>query len=150
MVRERSDRYAKWINRDGELGRIAGLAAQQGALGTTVTATQTSTAVTAWRSSFGDMFKKINIGVGQTVPALLVGEIDVKAALPQGAEGFVTIDGKIAGIIDELSAAQAGTLPFTVMLDYTMLTAGEREVSLVIHTKDNSRDVYENVGKLTR
>jgi len=150
MVRERSDRYAKWINRDGELGHIAGLAAQQGVLGMPLTTTQTSTAVTAWRSSFVEMFKKINLGVGQTVPALLVGEIDVKADLPQGAEGFVTIDGKIAGIIDELSAAQAGTLPFTVMLDYTMLTAGERKVSLVIHTKDNGRDVYENVGKLTR
>ena len=109
MVRERSDRYAKWINRDGELGHIAGLAAQQGVLGTTVATTQTSTAVTTWRSSFAEMFKKINSGVGQAVPALLVGEIDVKAVLPQGAEGFVTVDGKIAGIIDELSAAQVGT-----------------------------------------
>ena len=71
-------------------------------------------------------------------------------ALAQGAEGFVTIDGKIAGIIDELSAAQAGTLPFTVMLDYTMLTAGAHKVSLLLHTKDNGRDVYENVGELTR
>ena len=150
MVRERSDRYAKWINRDGELGHIAGLAAQQGVLGTTVATTQTSTAVTTWRSSFAEMFKKINSGVGQAVPALLVGEIDVKAVLPQGAEGFVTVDGKIAGIIDELSAAQVGTLPFTVMLDYTMLTAGPHQVSLVIHTKDNGRDVYEDVGELTR
>ena len=150
MVRERSDRYAKWINRDGELGHIAGLAAQQGVLGTTVATTQTSTVVTTWRSSFAEMFKKINSGVGQAVPALLVGEIDVKAVLPQGAEGFVTVDGKIAGIIDELSAAQVGTLPFTVMLDYTMLTAGPHQVSLVIHTKDNGRDVYEDVGELTR
>jgi len=150
MVRERSERYAKWINRDGELGHIAGLAAQQGVLGTTVTTTRNSTAVTAWRSSFVEMFKKINLGIGQTVPALLVGEIDVKAALPQGAEGFVTVDGKIAGIIDELSAAQVGILPFTVMLDYTMLTAGPHQVSLVIHAKDNGHDVYENVGKLTR
>ena len=150
MVRERSDRYAKWINRDGELGRIAGLTAQQGVLGTTVTTTQTSTAVTAWRSSFVEMFENISDKIGQTVPVLLVGEIDVKTALPQGAEGFVTIDGKIAGIIDELSAAQAGTLPFTVMLDYTMLTAGAHKVSLLLHTKDNGRDVYENVGELTR
>lgn len=150
MVRERSDRYAQWISRDGELGQIAGLKSQQGILGSTITATQTSTAVSAWRSPFVEMFKNISDKIGQTVPALLFGEIDIKAALPQSAEGFVTIDGKIAGIIDELSAAQAGTLAFTVMLDYTMLTAGERKVSLVIHTKENDRDEYENVGELTR
>ena len=150
MVRERSDRYAQWISRSGELGQIAGLRSQQGVLGTTISATQTSTAVSAWRSPVVEMFKNISDKIGQTVPALLFGEIDIKTALPQGAEGFVMIDGKVAGIIDELSAAQAGTLAFTVILDYTMLTAGERKVSLVIHTKENDRDVYENVGELTR
>ncbi len=150
MVRERSDRYAQWISRSGELGQIAGLRSQQGVLGTTISATQTSTAVSAWRSPVVEMFKNISDKIGQTVPALLFGEIDIKTALPQGAEGFVMIDGKVAGIIDELSAAQAGTMAFTVMLDYTMLTAGERKVSLVIHTKENDRDVYENVGELTR
>ena len=150
MVRERSDRYAQWISRSGELGQIAGLRSQQGVLGTTISATQTSTAVSAWRSPVVEMFKNISDKIGQTVPALLFGEIDIKTALPQGAEGFVMIDGKVARIIDELSAAQAGTLAFTVILDYTMLTAGERKVSLVIHTKENDRDVYENVGELTR
>ncbi len=147
-VLERSDRYAQWVTREGTVNKVAGLADYVGLLGTKIETTQKSLAVTAWHSEIIKQFKDIRPGLGQITPAVIYGDIDIASDLPTGTNGLILIDGKVAGVIDELSGAKAGKLEFIAVLDYTLLTPGQHQVSLVIDNSNSDNSDYELVGSL--
>ncbi|MSO58931.1 MAG: hypothetical protein EXQ63_01220 [Ilumatobacteraceae bacterium] len=150
QVMERSNRYAKWLSREGALNKIAGLANEQGLLGTLVTTNKKSSAVTAWHSSVATAFENIKPGIGQITPTVIYGDIDIARDLAADAKGLVLVDGKVAGVVDELAGAKAGKLDFLAVLDYTLLTKGPHQVSLVMYSTSGGIGVYELVGPLEK
>jgi hypothetical protein len=60
----------------------------------------------------------------------------------------VLIDGKVAGVINELSGVGPGEIEYQVLLDYTLLTPGKRVVSLVLRHREGLTTRYELVGNL--
>jgi hypothetical protein len=55
----------------------------------------------------------------------------------EGTEGIVVVDGIAAGVLGELSG-QEGTVSFTGILDYSLLTAGPHTVELFVREADGS------------
>lgn len=148
LVKERSNRYAQWLPRDGAIREIAGEISAQTILGQSVTSSGASGQVSSWASRLAPQFQNIKKGVAQLAPVYLFGTITVDTALSDNADGLVLIDGKVAGVINELAGAKPGVVEFQTLLDYTLLTPGNHSVSLVIRTRDGITEKYEMVGPL--
>jgi hypothetical protein len=54
-----------------------------------------------------------------------------------GTEGIIAINGVAAGVIGELSGAR-DVVPYTAILDYTLLTPGDHSVELFVRTPDGA------------
>ncbi|MFM9083901.1 MAG: hypothetical protein ACKOQ7_08505, partial [Actinomycetota bacterium] len=74
---------------------------------------------------------------GSTVPATVTGSVTLSAPAMEGTEGIIAVDGIAAGVIGELSG-QEGTVRFTAVLDYSLLTAGRHTVELFVRAPDGT------------
>jgi hypothetical protein len=148
MVRARSDRYAQWLPREGPVEKIAGELSAQEILGSKITTVPSTGVVATWTSQFSTQFDDVKPGVGELSPSFIFGTIDVRGNIPANSDGLVLIDGKVAGVIDELSGAVPGELEYQVLLDYTLLTPGKHVASLVLRHRVGSTIEYELVGNL--
>ena len=148
LVRQRSDRYAQWLPRDGSIEEIAGELSAADIQGQSVNTVGPSGEVSSWSSRLAPQFSNIKKGVAQLAPVYLFGTIAVDSPLPTDALGLVLIDGKVAGIVNELQGAAPGAVEFQTLLDYTLLTPGDHTVSLVIRTGTGNNLKYEMVGPL--
>ena len=63
--------------------------------------------------------------------------------MDEGVEGIIAIDGIAAGVIGELSGS-IGEVPYTAVLDYSLLTKGDHVVELFIRNADG---VISKVGR---
>ena len=148
LVRARSDRYAQWLPREGPVQRIAGELSAQEILGTTLKTVPSTGVVATWTSAFSSQFDVIKPGVTELAPTFIFGTIDVRDNIPSTTDGLVLIDGKVAGVINELSGVGPGEIEYQVLLDYTLLTPGKRVVSLVLRHREGLTTRYELVGNL--
>jgi hypothetical protein len=148
LVRARSDRYAQWLPREGPVQRIAGELSAQEILGTTLKTVPSTGVVATWTSAFSSQFDDIKPGVTELAPTFIFGTIDVRDNIPSTTDGLVLIDGKVAGVINELSGVGPGEIEYQVLLDYTLLTPGKRVVSLVLRHREGLTTRYELVGNL--
>jgi hypothetical protein len=148
LVRARSDRYAQWLPREGPVQRIAGELSAQEILGTTIKTVPSTGVVATWTSAFSSQFDDIKPGVTELAPTFIFGTIDVRDNIPSTTDGLVLIDGKVAGVINELSGVGPGEIEYQVLLDYTLLTPGKRVASLVLRHREGLTTRYELVGNL--
>ena len=148
LVKKRSDRYAFWLPRDGAIRDIAGELSAQEVLGQSLPSVGLSSQVSSWSSGLAPQFQNIKKGVAQLAPVYLFGTITVEVELPDNVDGLILVDGKVAGVVNELAGAKAGVLEFQSLLDYTALTPGNHSVTLVIRTRDGANVKYELVGEL--
>ena len=148
LVRARSDRYAQWLPREGPVQRIAGELSAQEILGTTLKTVPSTGVVATWTSAFSSQFDDIKPGVTELAPTFIFGTIDVRDNIPNTTDGLVLIDGKVAGVINELSGVGPGEIEYQVLLDYTLLTPGKRVASLVLRHREGLTTRYELVGNL--
>ena len=148
LVRARSDRYAQWLPREGPVQRIAGELSAQEILGTTLKTVPSTGVVATWTSAFSSQFDDIKPGVTELAPTFIFGTIDVRDNIPSTTDGLVLIDGKVAGVINELSGVGPGEIEYQVLLDYTLLTPGKRVASLVLRHREGLTTRYELVGNL--
>ena len=148
MVRERSDRYAEWLPREGPVQKIAGELSAQEILGASIKTVPSTGVVATWTSAFSSQFDDVKLGITELSPTFIFGTIDVRDNIPATTDGLVLIDGKVAGVINELSGAVPGELDYQVLLDYTLLTPGKRVASLVLRHRVGSTTKYELVGNL--
>jgi hypothetical protein len=148
LVRARSDRYAQWLPREGPVQRIVGELSTQEILGKTLKTVPSTGAVASWSSAFSSQFDDTKPGATELAPTFLFGTIDVRANLPSTTDGLVLIDGKVAGVISELSGAVPGEIEYQVLLDYTSLTPGSHVASLVLRHRKGLTTEYELVGNL--
>ena len=148
LVRGRSDRYAQWLPREGPVQRIAGELSAQEILGTTLKTVPSTGLVSSWTSTVSSQFDDIKPGVSELAPTFIFGTIDVRDKIPSTTDGLVLIDGKVAGVINELSGAVPGKIEYQVLLDYTLLTPGNHVASLVLRHRKGLTTEYELVGNL--
>jgi hypothetical protein len=148
LVRARSDRYAQWLPREGPVQKIAGELSAQEILGTTLKTVPSTGVVATWTSAFSSQFDDIKPGVTELAPTFIFGTIDVRDNIPSTTDGLVLIDGKVAGVINELSGVGPGEIEYQVLLDYTLLTPGKRVASLVLRHREGLTTRYELVGNL--
>lgn len=148
LVRARSDRYAQWLPREGPVQRIAGELSAQEILGTTLKTVPSTGVVATWTSAFSSQFDDIKPGITELAPTFIFGTIDVRDNIPSTTDGLVLIDGKVAGVINELSGVGPGEIEYQVLLDYTLLTPGKRVASLVLRHREGLTTRYELVGNL--
>ena len=148
LVRARSDRYAQWLPREGPVQKIAGELSAQEILGTTIKTLPSTGVVATWTSAFSSQFDDIKPGVTELAPTFIFGTIDVRDNIPSTTDGLVLIDGKVAGVINELSGVGPGEIEYQVLLDYTLLTPGKRVASLVLRHREGLTTRYELVGNL--
>ena len=148
LVRARSDRYAQWLPREGPVQKIAGELSAQEILGTTIKTVPSTGVVATWTSAFSSQFDDIKPGVTELAPTFIFGTIDVRDNIPSTTDGLVLIDGKVAGVINELSGVGPGEIEYQVLLDYTLLTPGKRVASLVLRHREGLTTRYELVGNL--
>ena len=87
-------------------------------------------------------------GVTELSPTFIFGTIDVRDNIPSTTDGLVLIDGKVAGVINELSGVGPGEIEYQVMLDYTLLTPGKHVPTLVLRHRVGVTTQYELVGPL--
>jgi len=130
-VRARAAHYADLVPNTGPISRVAAVGASAPLIGATVSTEGTDDAVASWSITQADGFRSIAGIEGTSVPAQVTGTVTLAKSLPPGTEGIITVDGKGAGVIGELSGA-SGTVRFTAILDYTLLGAGDHEVGVVI------------------
>ncbi|CAB4759015.1 MAG: sulfatase-like hydrolase/transferase [Actinobacteria bacterium] len=148
LVRARSDRYAQWLPREGPVQRIAGELSAQEILGSTVKTVPSTGAVATWTSAFSSQFDDVKPGITELAPTFIFGTIDVREKIPETTDGLVLIDGKVAGVINELSGAAPGEIDYQVLLDYTLLTPGKHVPTLVLRHRIGLTTQYELVGPL--
>ena len=148
LVRGRSDRYAQWLPREGPVQRSAGELSAQEILGTTLKTVPSTGLVSSWTSTVSSQFDDIKPGVSELAPTFIFGTIDVRDKIPSTTDGLVLIDGKVAGVINELSGAVPGKIEYQVLLDYTLLTPGNHVASLVLRHRKGLTTEYELVGNL--
>lgn len=148
LVRARSDRYAQWLPREGPVERIAGELSAQEILGSTVKTVPSTGAVATLTSAFSSQFDDVKPGITELVPTFIFGTIDVREKIPETTDGLVLIDGKVAGVINELSGAAPGEIDYQVLLDYTLLTPGKHVPTLVLRHRVGLSTQYELVGPL--
>jgi len=148
LVRARSDRYAQWLPREGPVHKIAGELSAQEILGTSIKTVPSTGVVATWTSAFSSQFDEVKPGVTELSPTFIFGTIDVRDNIPSTTDGLVLIDGKVAGVINELSGVGPGEIEYQVMLDYTLLTPGKHVPTLVLRHRVGLTTQYELVGPL--
>jgi hypothetical protein len=93
--------------------------------------------VATWKVNQKNKFKKVGDQRGAKVPSLVTGTISLSAPVDIGTEGIIAIDGVAAGVVGELSGAR-DVVPYTAILDYTLLTPGDHTVELFVRAPDGA------------
>jgi hypothetical protein len=112
-------------------------------IGRKISASGSDVLATSWTLKQKNMFNNVQTTRGSKVPSLITGVVSVKDSVDEGAEGIIAIDGVAAGVIGELSGSM-GEVPYTAVLDYSLLTKGDHVVELFIRNADG---VISKVGR---
>jgi hypothetical protein len=134
---KRSQHYAELVSNAGAIRRVAAVGSSANLIGTPIRVSGSADGVAGWTLKQKSMFSNVKTGRGASIPSLIFGTVITTTEMPEGTEGIVTINGIAAGVIGELSLA-SGTVEYTALLDYTLLTKGKHEVGLVLRTPDGS------------
>ncbi|MGA1362370.1 MAG: sulfatase-like hydrolase/transferase [Ilumatobacteraceae bacterium] len=137
VSRGRSEYYGMLVASAGPARRIAAVGASADLIGLPLSAVDRSTVVSGWTLRQKDAFANIDGSAGSTVPATITGTMTLSAPAMEGTEGIVVVDGIAAGVLGELSG-QEGTVNFTGIIDYSLLTAGSHTVEMFVRGADGT------------
>ena len=104
-------------------------------------AAQSSDIVSSWTVNQLAAFDNIATGLAAVVPAHISGVITVAKTLPKNATFVVTIDGKAAGVIPDVSSLAPGEFRYDAFVNSALLTKGSHTVGLVVANSDASSPV---------
>ena len=136
-TKERADYYAGVVNNVGPAWRIAAVGESAGLIGKSLQTDVPSALVSGWTLNQAASFRSIDGGAGTRVPVTVTGTVVLKSVAMEGTEGVITVDGIAAGVIGEIGG-QEGTVKFTAVLDYSLLTKGAHEVRLYIRDENGA------------
>jgi hypothetical protein len=135
QARDRAAHYATVVTNRGGIRRVAAVGVSAPVIGRTITGATADRSVSSWTIAQKKMFAKVSGDRGARSPSLVTGSVVLSSPLDEGTEGIIAIDGIAAGIIGELSGAR-GSVEFTAILDYALLTEGAHTVELFVRSPD--------------
>ena len=127
----RADHYSTVVSDFGSMREVAAVGASAELVGLEIDASQIAPEVLKWTLNQKKMFNDVSTKRGAKVPSLVTGIITLNGTLDEGVEGVIAIDGVAAGVIGELSGARQ-IVPYTAILDYSLLTQGKHSVQLFL------------------
>ncbi|NBQ99667.1 MAG: hypothetical protein EBT79_03425 [Actinobacteria bacterium] len=136
-ARDRAAYYAMLVPNSGPVSRIAAVGASADMVGLPISSATTSDLVRGWTLKQRDAFGAIDGRPGTTVPATVVGTVELSRPAVEGTEGIIAVDGIAAGVLGELSG-QEGAVRFTAILDIARLGAGAHTVELFVRDENGT------------
>lgn len=136
-VLERVAYYADVVSNEGQNRRVAAIGSSASLIGSRIASSDQNTSVSSWTVNQKKSFTNVSDQRGAKVPSLVTGNVRLSAPLEVGTEGIIAINGVAAGVIGELSGAR-DVVPYTAILDYTLLTPGDHSVELFVRTPDGA------------
>jgi hypothetical protein len=126
-------RLSEFVNHDGDASVIAATGPFAAWLGRSVAPGPGATPVASYKIDQARRFASISGDELAEVPAEISGSVTLSADVPDGTSVAVTIDGRVAGFLGEVTGGRAGdTVRFRSLVDYASLTPGAREIGLVV------------------
>ena len=144
-VQERSDYYDKFVSRAGGFEAVAKVGKSASLVGTTPTVTNKDTVISRWSINEIAQLENVTSITGEPVPVVVSGSVKVSTATDEATEGLVTLDGKVVGVVGELSQAAAGMVTFSAVLDYASLTPGKHTVGFLMARHGSGTPVITSV-----
>jgi hypothetical protein len=136
-VRERLAYYSDMVSNKGPNRRVAAIGSSADLIGRPISSDLINSEVATWMVNQKNSFKNVTNQRGSKVPSLITGTIRLSTPVDLGTEGIVAINGVAAGVIGELSGAR-DVVPYTALLDYTLLTPGDHTVELFVRAPDGA------------
>jgi hypothetical protein len=136
-VRDRLAYYSEMVSHEGPIRRIAAIGSSAELVGRKISSNVMNSEVATWKLNQKNNFKKVGDQRGAKVPSLVTGTIRLAGPVDIGTEGIIAIDGVAAGVVGELSGAR-DVVPYTAILDYTLLTPGDHTVELFVRAPDGA------------
>ncbi len=136
-VRNRLSYYSEMVSNKGPNRRVAAIGSSAELIGRPIASNVMNSEVATWKVNQKNNFKKVGDQRGAKVPSLVTGTINLSAPVDIGTEGIIAIDGVAAGVVGELSGAR-DVVPYTAILDYTLLTPGDHTVELFVRAPDGA------------
>jgi hypothetical protein len=136
-VRNRLSYYSEMVSNKGPNRRVAAIGSSAELIGRPIASNVMNSEVATWKVNQKNNFKKVGDQRGAKVPSLVTGTISLSAPVDIGTEGIISIDGVAAGVVGELSGAR-DVVPYTAILDYTLLTPGDHTVELFVRAPDGA------------
>ena len=131
ILAARADHYSTVVSNSGSMREVASIGDSAELIGVKISASQVAAEVSGWTLNQKKMFGNVSGKRGAKVPSLVTGVITLDGTLDEGVEGIFAVDGIAAGVIGELSGARQ-LVPYTAILDYSLLTEGKHTVELFL------------------
>ncbi len=147
-LQERAVKYDQWVSFNSGVDGISGIAPYGSLMKSPVAATiARETRISKWSLEKSEKFDNISGDRFADIPIALKGSITFTSTMSSDAVGLVLVDGRVAGMIGEVSSAKAGSeISFLSIIASSSLTPGPHQVALAIATGNPSSPTITYVG----
>jgi len=147
-LQKRAVKYDQWVSFDTGVDGISGIAPYGSLMKAPVEATiARETRISKWSLEQSEKFDNITGDRFADIPIALKGSITFTSTMSSDAVGLVLVDGRVAGMIGEVSSAKAGSkVSFLSIIASSSLTPGPHKVALAIATGNPSSPTITYVG----
>lgn len=138
--------YDTYVPVDGGVETIFGFGPYSSLIGSPITPSVTSSSLASWTLEQRDQFVNVSSERFASVPVQISGTVTVNKNVPANAVGLLTINGVVAGVLDEIQGASPGSpIPYRAMLSTSQLKAGPLSVGLTVVSGSPSKPVFETI-----
>ena len=132
---ERVALYDSYVSISGGVDGIFGFGPYTSLMGKQISSASVKgeSSIVSWTIDQLNDFANIRSERFANIPAEITGTIQLSRPIPKGSVGVITVNGVIAGFIDEISGASAdAAVPYRAMLANSQLKQGPHSVSLSV------------------
>lgn len=147
-LQTRANKYDQWVSFNSGVDGISGIVPYGSLMKFPVAATiARETRISKWSLEQEEKFGNISGDRFADIPIALKGSITFTSKMSSDALGLVLVDGRVAGMIGEVSSAKAGSkVSFLSIIASSSLTPGPHQVALAIATGNPSSPTITYVG----
>lgn len=147
-LQKRAVKYDQWVSFNSGVDSISGIVPYESLMKAPVEATiARETRISKWSLEQSEKFDNITGDRFADIPIALKGSITFTSTMSSDAVGLVLVDGRVAGMIGEVSSAKAGSkVSFLSIIASSSLTPGPHQVALAIATGNPSSPTITYVG----
>ena len=147
-LQKRAVKYDQWVSFNSGVDGISGIVPYESLMKAPVETTiARETRISKWSLEQAEKFDNISGDRFADIPIALKGSITFTSKMSSDAVGLVLVDGRVAGMIGEVSSAKAGSkVSFLSIIASSSLTPGPHQVALAIATGNPSSPTITYVG----